>query len=168
MGELRPIQKIGGSFAREKFRWLLAVAQDPAAEYGARLAIQLAIEHLNNNTGRCDPGDDALAKSLRTNTKKIQRMRAVLIKAGHLKYELDPAGRRQGRHSNHVPLLGADQAPITGQHVSTNQTPITGQLLGECPGDLEYQLSHRRGRIDVLLIEVEVDVARLKMLDRAQ
>ena len=38
--------------------------------------------------------------------------------------------------------------------------------LGECARHLKQQLSGRRGRVDVLLIEVQVNPRRLKMFYR--
>jgi hypothetical protein len=38
----------------------------------------------------------------------------------------------------------------------------------KAPVDLKHKLPHRRGRIDRLLVQVEVDADRLKALDRAE
>jgi hypothetical protein len=40
--------------------------------------------------------------------------------------------------------------------------------LGEGAGDLKHELSRRRGRVDRLLIQVQIDADCLKMLDRAK
>jgi hypothetical protein len=40
--------------------------------------------------------------------------------------------------------------------------------LGEGAGDLKHELSHRRGRVDRLLIQAQIDVDCLKVLDRAK
>ena len=39
--------------------------------------------------------------------------------------------------------------------------------LGECTADLKHQLACRCGRVDRLLVEVQVDAAGLQRLDRA-
>ena len=40
--------------------------------------------------------------------------------------------------------------------------------LSEGAGNLEYQRAHRRGGVDVLLIEVEIDATRFQVLNRAE
>jgi hypothetical protein len=44
----------------------------------------------------------------------------------------------------------------------------TALELRKSPADLEHQLAGRSGRVDCLLIEVQVDVAGLQGLDRAK
>jgi hypothetical protein len=40
--------------------------------------------------------------------------------------------------------------------------------LGKGAADLKHKLSHWRRRVDGLLIQVEIDADRLKVLDRAE
>ena len=40
--------------------------------------------------------------------------------------------------------------------------------LGKGTGDLKHKLSHRRGRVDGLLVQVEIDADGLKVLDHAK
>jgi hypothetical protein len=52
---------------------------------------------------------------------------------------------------------------------SLDPLPNDGSLeLGEGTGDLKHKLSHRRGRVYGLLIQVEIDADGLKVLDRAK
>jgi hypothetical protein len=40
--------------------------------------------------------------------------------------------------------------------------------LSKCARDLKHQLASRRGGVDRLLVEVQIDTADLQRLDRAQ
>jgi len=58
--------------------------------------------------------------------------------------------------------LGARDA---GAHPLPDHRPLE---LGKGAGDLEDELSYRRGRVDCLLVEVQVDPDCFQVLDRAQ
>jgi hypothetical protein len=127
----RPIEKIAGSYAKPKLDWLVAVGRDSAAEYGLPLAIELAVTHLNNKSGKCNPGDEVLAANLGRSTKTIQRMRGVLVRTGHLRHDLNRAGAHLGHNADHVLLA----PPSLDTRVSGDTPPlldsfeaITGQI----------------------------------------
>jgi hypothetical protein len=132
MTERRPIQKTRDksgreSYANEKLEWLLQVARDPAAEYGARLAIVLAVAHLKNDTGVCIPGDDKLAAAIGMSTKTVQRMRNLLIERKHLKHELCQTGRPRDESKSTYTLL-LDPPTTSGQHAVHQSDPTSGQI----------------------------------------
>ena len=117
------------SYTAEKLAWLVQVAQDPKAEYGLPLAVGLAITHVNRDTGKCNPGDEALAENLRRSTKTIQRMRKVLIGRGHLLYEFSKTGQRRDGKSTHTLLIEAP--PTGGQHAVHQSDPTGGQISAD-------------------------------------
>ncbi len=97
----RPIEKINGSYAVEKLKWLAQVRRDPETRDAAPLAEELALEHLNNKDARCDPGDELLAADLGVNERTIRRWRDLLIARGRMK-RTKPA---RGRPVNHIFLI---------------------------------------------------------------
>jgi hypothetical protein len=123
MIERRPIEKVGGSFKPEKFAWLWQVARDPAAQYGLPLAVQLVLGHVNNEHGKCNPGDEKLRESLNRSTKTIQRMRKVLTETGHLQHQPSGIGLPRDGGTTHTLLL--DPTP-TGGHTGVHQSDPTG------------------------------------------
>ena len=99
------------SYAKEKLAWLQQVACDPQARNEVHLAVVLALKHLRNSDGRCDPGDKTLASDLHAHEREVRRWRTVLIEAGWLKYERRTAGMGRHERANHV-LIFDPQQPL--------------------------------------------------------
>jgi hypothetical protein len=130
----RPIEKIGGSYAREKLLWLELVARDPQARTALPLAVVLAVGHLQNKQdGLCHPGDKLLAAELGTNKWQIIRWRQALIDAGWLQYRPRTAGEPRDANGNHVLVIDPDQVT----NLSPNQPDRVTILSrpGDRPGD---------------------------------
>jgi hypothetical protein len=67
----------------DRDNWMRAILAADLPHVVVRLAIRIAL-HLHVNTGRCDPGYDALAAELRVSKRSIIRMVAMLERTGWL------------------------------------------------------------------------------------
>jgi hypothetical protein len=88
---------------KERDAWMRAVLASDLSNGVMRLAVRIAL-HLNVETGRCDPGYDALASELRLSRRSIIRDVAVLEQAGWVS-----VARWRQHQSNHFSLLRADR-----------------------------------------------------------
>jgi hypothetical protein len=88
---------------KERDEWMRSVVESDLPHGVVRLAVRFAL-HLNVETGRCDPGYDALASELRLSRRSIIRDVAVLEQAGWVS-----VARWRQHQTNQFSLLRADR-----------------------------------------------------------
>jgi hypothetical protein len=88
---------------KERDAWTRAVLASNLSNGVMRLAVRLAL-HLNVETGRCDPGYDALSSELRLSRRSIIRDVAVLEQAGWVS-----VARWRQHQTSQFSLLRADR-----------------------------------------------------------
>lgn len=110
-------------------RAVRAVLQNSKATEGARLLLVVLAEHLNEQTRRCDPSVETLARECKTTTRSVQRRIRALVDLGEL--VITRGGGRCNCNSYVLPLAENPDAGVvvSKQETLTPPSPIRAETL---------------------------------------
>jgi hypothetical protein len=105
---------------RNRFRWMEAVLASRELKAAEKVvALRIAL-HLNDATGRCDPGEETLAKGIGMTPRYVRHLTGSLRRKLWLDAPVRPGARPGGRgvSNNYVLLFTNVSAPQTRNDIS--------------------------------------------------